>query len=92
MIPQIFVFAIFGTLSGLIWSWALSGSSKTGMLIGLGVGLLLGLQTYYFGKNSIRKRKLTRSMVKEGYPILAGKLFGLAVISAVITWLIRTIF
>ena len=92
MIPQLIIFGLFGVLGAAAWSFVLNESIKTGIIYGLVFGVLIGISSYLSGRDGIKKGKLTHKQIKEGYPILAGKLLGLTIVTAGITWIIRSIF
>jgi hypothetical protein len=84
--------AVIGAIIGLVWSFALNFSFKSGLIYGGIIGLILGLFLSYI-QYSIAKRG---NIQKGEIGFVAGSLLGLliwvGVGTGLIAWLIRAIF
>lgn len=87
MITHLLVNTLFGAIAGLSWSFALGNSLKSGLLYGAIIGIILGLLLSIMGKKA--REKFTKSEVIKITTSLSPILFFVAIITALIAWLIH---
>ncbi len=92
MIIHLLVNTLFGAIAGLAWSFALGNSLKTGLLYGAIVGIVLGLLLSIMDRTARASGKVTKSEAIKISTSQSPILFFVAIIAALISWLIKIIF
>ncbi len=92
MITHLFVNTLFGAIAGFAWSFALGNSLKFGLLYGAIVGIVLGLLLSIIERAARSSGEVNKSEAIKITTSQSPLLFFVAIISALIAWLIRIIF